>query len=154
MVVVLEMKEPLDCVGVRGTLGDAPWEAIAGHRDGEERPGSTCCGRDARSRRDTRRQGVLEVAREHRLVNRSDERAALGLAGLAIRAGARSALATLWRVNDRAAAKLVSEFYRQLAKPESSRAGALQAAQLEILGQSRYEHPGYWSPFLLIGSWP
>ncbi len=82
-----------------------------------------------------------------------DERAALGLAGLAIRSGARSALATLWPVNDEAAAELVSEFYRQLVMPESSRAGALQAAQLKILHQTHYQHPVYWSPFLLIGSW-
>jgi CHAT domain-containing protein len=82
-----------------------------------------------------------------------DERAALGLAGLAIRSGARSALATLWRVNDQAASELIGEFYQQLALPESSRAGALQAAQLKVLRQLRYRHPGYWSPFLLIGSW-
>jgi CHAT domain-containing protein len=46
-----------------------------------------------------------------------DDRAALGLAGVAVRAGARSALATLWTVNDQAASDLVAEFYRQLAKP-------------------------------------
>ena len=82
-----------------------------------------------------------------------DERAALGLAGLAIRSGARSALASLWKVNDQAAAELIGEFYRQLALPESSRARALQAAQLKVLRQAGYQHPGYWSPFLLIGSW-
>jgi CHAT domain-containing protein len=82
-----------------------------------------------------------------------DERAALGMAGLALRSGARSALATLWRVNDEAAAELVSEFHRQLAQPGSSRAGALQTAQLKVLTQLRYRHPAYWAPFLLIGSW-
>ena len=40
-----------------------------------------------------------------------DDRAALGLAGVALRAGARSALATLWSVNDRATAELVVDFY-------------------------------------------
>jgi CHAT domain-containing protein len=43
-----------------------------------------------------------------------DDRAALGLAGVAIKAGARSALATLWRVQNEATTILVSEFYRQL----------------------------------------
>ena len=82
-----------------------------------------------------------------------DDRAALGLAGIAIRAGARSALATLWHINDPASSKLVAEFYRQLDDPSISRAAALQAAQLKVLADPRYEHPGYWSPFLLINNW-
>ncbi len=43
-----------------------------------------------------------------------DDRAALGLAGVAIKAGARSALATLWFIDDQASSELVAEFYRQL----------------------------------------
>ena len=43
-----------------------------------------------------------------------DERAALGLAGVAVRAGARSALATLWYINDQASSELVAAFYRHL----------------------------------------
>lgn len=82
-----------------------------------------------------------------------DERAALGLAGVAIRTGARSALATLWHVNDPASSRLVTEFYRQLREPSISRAIALQAAQLELINDPRYDHPGYWSPFLLINNW-
>ena len=82
-----------------------------------------------------------------------DDRAALGLAGIAVKAGARSALATLWVVNDPASALLVSEFYRQLQDPSVSKATALQQAQLKLLGDRRYRHPGYWGPFLLIGNW-
>jgi len=82
-----------------------------------------------------------------------DERAALGLAGIAVRAGARSALANLWQVNDPVSFELVVEFYRQLSTPGCSRATALQRAQLKLLKQSRYEHPGYWAPFLLINNW-
>jgi len=82
-----------------------------------------------------------------------DDRAALGLAGVALRSGARSALATLWSVNDRATAELVIEFYRQLHDPERSRAEALQHAQLKLLSTRHYRHPGYWAPFLLISSW-
>ncbi|MEW6298186.1 MAG: CHAT domain-containing protein [Thermodesulfobacteriota bacterium] len=82
-----------------------------------------------------------------------DERAALGLAGIAVKAGARSALATLWRVSDEAAALLITEFYRQLTDPRTSRAVALQRAQIKILDDPRYQHPGYWSPFLLINNW-
>ncbi|MGH7343584.1 MAG: CHAT domain-containing protein [Candidatus Rokuibacteriota bacterium] len=82
-----------------------------------------------------------------------DERAALGLAGVAIKAGARSALATLWQVNDEASAELVVDFYRELQDPSISRAAALQRAQLKMLADPRYEHPGFWSPFLLINNW-
>ena len=82
-----------------------------------------------------------------------DDRAALGLAGIAVKAGARSALATLWFINDRASAVLVSEFYTQLQNPSLSKVKALQQAQLKLLEDRRYQHPIYWSPFLLIGNW-
>ncbi len=82
-----------------------------------------------------------------------DDRAALGLAGIAVKAGARSALATLWYINDQASSELVAEFYRQLRKPGMSRGKALQLAQLKLLNDPRYKHPSYWAPFLLINNW-
>lgn len=83
-----------------------------------------------------------------------DDRAALGLAGVALKAGARSALATLWFVNDEASSALVSEFYRQLhSSTEVSKASALQAAQLQLMQDPRYQHPAYWGPYLVIGNW-
>ena len=82
-----------------------------------------------------------------------DDRAALGLAGVAIKAGARSAVATLWEINDVAAAGLVADFYRGLQDPSISRAAALQRAQVKMLSDPRYEHPGFWAPFLLINNW-
>ncbi|MDG4605693.1 MAG: CHAT domain-containing protein [Candidatus Contendobacter sp.] len=82
-----------------------------------------------------------------------DDRAALGLAGVAVKAGARSAVATLWFINDQATSLLVTEFYRQLQNAKLSKAKALQQAQMQLLADRRYQHPGYWSPFLLIGNW-
>jgi len=82
-----------------------------------------------------------------------DDRAALGLAGMAIKAGARSALATLWNINDEAAVDLVVDFYRELKDSSVSRAVALQRAQLKLINNPRYEHPGFWSPFLMINNW-
>ena len=82
-----------------------------------------------------------------------DDRAALGLAGVAVKAGARSAVATLWSVNDEASAGLIADFYRELKDPNVSRGVALQRAQLKVLSDPRYEHPGFWSPFLLINNW-
>ncbi|HEY3197302.1 MAG TPA: CHAT domain-containing protein [Nitrospirales bacterium] len=82
-----------------------------------------------------------------------DDRAALGLAGVAIKAGASSALATLWFINDEASSALVSEFYRQLRASSASKAVALQRAQLKLMEDPVYEHPIYWSPFLLLSNW-
>jgi CHAT domain-containing protein len=81
-----------------------------------------------------------------------DDRAALGLAGVAVKAGARSALATLWFVNDQASSALVVDFYQRIAAGES-KVAALQAAQQHLLADPRYRHPSYWAPFLLIGNW-
>jgi len=59
----------------------------------------------------------------------------------------------LWSINDEASAELIAEFYRQLQNPAISRAKALQQAQLKLLSNLRYEHPGYWAPFLLLNNW-
>jgi CHAT domain-containing protein len=82
-----------------------------------------------------------------------DERAAFGLAGVALKAGAKSALATLWATDDQAVARVVNGFYRHLIAPDVSKATALQKAQIEVMADPRYGHPGYWASFLLIGSW-
>ena len=82
-----------------------------------------------------------------------DDRAALGLAGMAVKAGARSALATLWYVSDQASSMLVTEFYRRLSAGGIGKAAALRDAQRTVLADPRYRHPSYWAPFLLIGNW-
>ena len=82
-----------------------------------------------------------------------DERAALGLAGIGIKAGARSAVGSLWAITDIAASELVTEFYRQLKDPAASKAQALQGAQQRLLNSKRYAHPYYWSPYLLVNNW-
>jgi CHAT domain-containing protein len=83
-----------------------------------------------------------------------DRQAALGLAGFAVRSGARSTLATLWSVGDRSTARLMTEFYAQLRNnPRLSKAEALRQAQLKLLRSSDYNHPFYWSPFVLVGNW-
>lgn len=81
-----------------------------------------------------------------------DEQAALGLAGVAFKAGARSALASLWRADDRAASELVIAFYRELAAGQS-KAQALQSAQRHVRTVGGMEHPYFWAPFILIGNW-
>ena len=82
-----------------------------------------------------------------------DDRAMLGLAGITVKAGARSALATLWPINDRATSILMTSFYNELQNNNTSKANALRNAQLNMLADVRHRHPGYWSPFILIGNW-
>ena len=83
-----------------------------------------------------------------------DERAALGLAGVAVRAGARSTLASLWAIDDRSSAFLMTEFYRQLVQnPDFSKSQALRQAQLELVDHPNYNHPSYWAPYVLLGNW-
>ncbi|MFO1190899.1 MAG: CHAT domain-containing protein [Rhodoferax sp.] len=82
-----------------------------------------------------------------------DDRSAMGLAGIAVKAGARSALATLWSVSDVASTQLVSDFYRVLSEGRESKAQALRQAQLALMADRRFRHPYYWSPFLMIGNW-
>lgn len=84
---------------------------------------------------------------------KGDSRAVLGLAGLAVRSGARSTMATLWSVRDQSTADLMTEFYQQLAELDNSKSEALRQAQLSLLSQRRYNHPFYWAPFILVGNW-
>jgi CHAT domain-containing protein len=109
-----------------------------------------------------------------------DEKAELGFAGLAVQAGVKTALASLWYVDDTGTLALMSEFYRHL-DDSSIKASALRKAQLAMIqgnvedietqliaSQSLAEitlppqisslsnldlsHPYYWSAFTMIGS--
>lgn len=82
-----------------------------------------------------------------------DDRAVLGLAGFAVRSGARSTIATLWPVKDTAAALLMTEFYEQLKQPGATKAQALQQAQVNLLSKTDFKDPFFWSAFVLVGSW-
>ncbi len=83
----------------------------------------------------------------------SSPRAAFGLAGVAIRSGAASAVASLWRVSDRATAVLIDRFYAELTSKGLSRAAALRRAQLALRSDVTFMHPFYWSSFILINDW-
>lgn len=83
-----------------------------------------------------------------------DNRSALGLAGIAVQAGARSALASLWSINDQTTAQLMADFYQELSNPELTKAQALQSAQMKAIAVGdRTASPGFWAPFVLIGDW-
>ncbi len=82
-----------------------------------------------------------------------DQRAALGLAGLAVRSGTRSTIGTLWSVKDKSTAQAMIQLYNNLTQPDTNRAEALRQAQLFLLQQNQYQHPYYWAPFILVGNW-
>jgi len=82
-----------------------------------------------------------------------DNRAALGMAGVAVRSGARSTLATLWRVNDASTAVFVTQFYKMLIRPDITKAQAVRDAQITLLRSPEFKHPFYWAPFILVGNW-
>ena len=82
-----------------------------------------------------------------------DNRATLGLAGLAIRAGADSTLATLWKVSDEFTIKLIKKFYQELSTGVS-KAEALHRAQKALVFSGKYRNEPYdWGAYILVGNW-
>jgi CHAT domain-containing protein len=82
-----------------------------------------------------------------------DDRAPLGLSGAALKANVRSALGSLWPVDDAAAAQFMPEFYQALLQTDTNKAQALQQAQLSLMKDKQYEHPYFWASFILVGNW-
>ncbi|MEN9565672.1 MAG: hypothetical protein RLZZ69_868, partial [Cyanobacteriota bacterium] len=83
-----------------------------------------------------------------------DERAALGLAGVAVQAGVKSSLASLWSINDLATARIATSFYQNLTQTNVNQAEALRQAQLALINDGeKYNHPAYWAPYILVGNW-
>ncbi|XQQ05833.1 MAG: CHAT domain-containing protein [Leptolyngbya sp. IPPAS B-1204] len=82
-----------------------------------------------------------------------DRRAALGMAGVAVRAGARSTIASLWNLDDGSGAVLMEQFYQTLVQNRLSKAEALRQAQLSLLRDPQYGAPRFWAPYVLLGNW-
>ena len=82
-----------------------------------------------------------------------DNRATLGLAGIAIQSGASSTLATLWPVSDEATVELMSQFYSALADSTITKAEALRQAQQTLIKQPKFQHPFFWASYTMIGNW-
>lgn len=93
-----------------------------------------------------------------------DEKAVLGLAGVAVRSGTSTTVASLWPVGDKFTADLMTQFYQELRKPNTKKVSALKKSQLSLINllqeNPRFEslkdlppHPYYWSPYILVGNW-
>ena len=76
-----------------------------------------------------------------------------GFGVIAQQQGAKAVLATLWPVADESTATLMAEMYRRRQDDHLTKIEALRQAQLSLLAQSRYAHPFYWAPFILMGNW-
>jgi CHAT domain-containing protein/tetratricopeptide (TPR) repeat protein len=68
-------------------------------------------------------------------------------------AGARSVVASYWKVDDKATSELMAEFYRQMFVNKLRPAAALRAAQMKISQEKRWSSPHYWAGFFLQGEW-
>jgi CHAT domain-containing protein len=84
-----------------------------------------------------------------------DNRALLGLAGVAIQSRAKSTIASLWRSDDEATPILITDFYQNLITKKLGKAESLRKAQLFLLNHpnAKYHAPYYWGSFVLVGNW-
>jgi len=82
-----------------------------------------------------------------------DNRAVLGMAGIAVKFGAEATIAPLWTVDQKSSTLLMDEFYQQLrAHPEASKAAVLKMAQNSFRDKYKeYSVPYHWAPFILVG---
>lgn len=82
-----------------------------------------------------------------------DDRSPLGISGAALKARAKSAIGTLWPVEDTAAEKVMQAFYADLRAGKVGKAEALRRAQVKLLREKGYGHPFFWAPFIIVGNW-
>lgn len=77
----------------------------------------------------------------------------LGLSRAFLYAGANNLMVSLWKVDDRATAELMTTFYRRhlAGKSSTSFAEALRAAKLSMIASEELSMPYFWSSFVLIG---
>jgi CHAT domain-containing protein len=84
----------------------------------------------------------------------------IGLSWAFFIAGCPSTVVSQWKVADISTAQLMAAFYRNL-KAGKGKAEALRQAQLSFLlpnpksktANQKWNHPFYWSPFILVGDW-
>jgi len=82
-----------------------------------------------------------------------DDRAPLGLSGIALKSGARSVIGSLWPIADEVARSFLPDFYSNLKNESLTKAQALQKAQIKLIQEKKYSHPSLWSAFILVGNW-
>jgi CHAT domain-containing protein len=68
------------------------------------------------------------------------------------KAGAKNAIASLWKVDDAGTQALMEAFYGELKKADITSIEALHRAQVALIKSPQYNHPNYWSAFFAIGN--
>jgi CHAT domain-containing protein len=79
-----------------------------------------------------------------------------GLVGLThsfMSAGSKSVVASLWKVDDRATAKLMTRFYESLLQQGMPTGAALRAAKLKTMNEKQWRAPYFWAAFVLQGEY-
>jgi CHAT domain-containing protein/Flp pilus assembly protein TadD len=79
-----------------------------------------------------------------------------GLVGLTrglMYAGTKTAVVSLWQVNDTATSELMPQFYTAMLQQKASPTTALREAQLKLWQQENWRNPYYWAAFTLQGEW-
>lgn len=77
----------------------------------------------------------------------------LGLTHSFLSAGSKSVVASLWKVDDRATANLMTHFYESLLQQGMSTGEALRAAQLKTMREKHWHAPYFWAGFVLQGEY-
>jgi CHAT domain-containing protein/tetratricopeptide (TPR) repeat protein len=77
----------------------------------------------------------------------------MGVARAFMYAGARRVVASLWPVDERATAELMTAFYTELLQHHRPADEALRRAQRAIAASPRWHAPYYWAGFILEGDW-
>ncbi len=67
-------------------------------------------------------------------------------------AGVRRMLASLWDVDDFATVELMKAFYAPVVKSAANYATALTEAKRKLVATTKWKHPFFWAPFILIGN--
>ena len=75
----------------------------------------------------------------------------IGLSRAILYSGAKCTLLSLWEIPTESTQKLMVQFYTNI-KNRQNFAVALQNAQISIMNIPGYEHPYFWSGFVLIGN--
>ena len=66
-------------------------------------------------------------------------------------AGTPSVTAALWDIEDKSAMRFMKVFYESLNKKNA--VNALNDAKVSLLKSKEFNHPGFWSGFVLLGEW-
>ncbi len=77
-----------------------------------------------------------------------------GLVGLThgfMSAGSKTVVASLWKVDDRATASLMADFYHSMLQKGMPTGAALRAAKLKTMQDKRWHAPYFWAGFVLQG---